>query len=363
MSKYQNKKTKDGKENPAYVDMLDEDKPIANQKFVCMSFVSPEKILKKKEAFMFEEFVKSWDLRKSLEKYSQFLNFLSYKYDIKQEDLNKDLEEFVKEESINIGKTSITDEYKTFLDNNEEKLENKFGIEHDFQTSVNGVKVRGTFPTQEEAEFRAKKLREVDPNFDVYVGPVGVWMPWEPEAYKTGRVEYLEDELNQIMHKKQENEDKAKDYFESRVKEAKVKAIEENKKLAKESGNKLTQNITPEGNLVGVANMNTQEENIKIESGTSAAGTSAAGTSAAGTSAAGTSAAGTSTSADIKKELFEGDNIVTSLNTDRGLSSLQDGLTFTLGSGQGAEESKSGNDADMSPEEKAFLDSIKNPSD
>ena len=29
------------------------------------------------------------------------------------------------------------------------------------------------------------------------------------------------------------------------------------------------------------------------------------------------------TQEDIKKELFEGDNIVTSLNTDRGLSSLQ----------------------------------------
>ena len=354
MSEYQHKKTKDGKDNPAYVDMLDEDKPIANQKFVCVSFVSPEKILKQKEAFMFEEFVKSWDLRKSLEKYSQFLNFLSYKYDIKQEDLNNDLEEFIKEESINIGKTSITDDYKTFLDNNEEKLHDKFNIEHNFQTSVKGVKVRGAFPTQEEAEFRAKKLREIDPNFDIYVGPVGVWMPWEPEAYKTGRVEYLEDELNQIMHKKRENEDKAKDYFETRVKEAKIKAIEENKKLAKESGNKLTQNITPEGNLVGVANMNTQEENIKIESGTST-GTSAAGTSA---SSVDTDADNVS-SADIKKELFEGDNIVTSLNTDRGLSSLQDGLTFTLDGSQGVEESKSGNDADMSPEEKAFLDSIK----
>ena len=32
-----------------YVDLLDEDKPIANQKFVCISFVSPEKIIEKKE--------------------------------------------------------------------------------------------------------------------------------------------------------------------------------------------------------------------------------------------------------------------------------------------------------------------------
>ena len=51
-------------------------------------------------------------------------------------------------------------------------------------------KIRGTYSTQEEAELRCKLLREVDPNHNVYVGPVGMWMPWEPEAYKTGRVEY-----------------------------------------------------------------------------------------------------------------------------------------------------------------------------
>ena len=36
----------DGKENPKYADLLEEDKPIAGQKFVCLSFVSPEKIIK-----------------------------------------------------------------------------------------------------------------------------------------------------------------------------------------------------------------------------------------------------------------------------------------------------------------------------
>ena len=36
-----------------YTDLLDEDKPIAGQKFVCLSFVSPEKILKQKEIFFF----------------------------------------------------------------------------------------------------------------------------------------------------------------------------------------------------------------------------------------------------------------------------------------------------------------------
>ena len=33
-------------EKETLVDLLDEDKPVANQKFVCVSFVSPEKVLK-----------------------------------------------------------------------------------------------------------------------------------------------------------------------------------------------------------------------------------------------------------------------------------------------------------------------------
>jgi hypothetical protein len=61
-----------------YVDLLEEDKPIAGQKFTCISFVSPENILKKKEIYYFEEFLKSWDFNKSMEKSIQFLNFLSY---------------------------------------------------------------------------------------------------------------------------------------------------------------------------------------------------------------------------------------------------------------------------------------------
>ena len=48
----------DGSENKKYVDVLDEDKPIANQKFTCVSFVSPENILKDKNLYFFNEFLK-----------------------------------------------------------------------------------------------------------------------------------------------------------------------------------------------------------------------------------------------------------------------------------------------------------------
>jgi hypothetical protein len=168
------------------------------------------------------------------------------------ETIQADLTEFCKEESAKLHEHNLLDDFKNFTDKNGDKLESEYLTQNKFQTCVRGIKVRGVFPTIEEAELRAKILREVDPNFDIFVGPVGIWMPWDPDAYKTGRVEYMEEELNQLMHKKKDNEDKAKDYFNQRVKETKMKAIEENKKKAEETGNVLTQNITEDGTLVGL---------------------------------------------------------------------------------------------------------------
>ena len=239
-------------EKTVYADLLDEDKPISGQKFVCVSFVSPENILKRKEIFFFEEFVKAWDFSKHLEKYRHFFNFVASKYNIDAGTLNADFEEFVQDQKDQLRTSSILDDYKNFTDASEEALENKFSIEHKFQTSTRGMKVRGVYATQEEAEMRCKMLRELDPCHDVYVGPVGMWMPWEPEAYKTGRVEYLEEELNKLMHEKKDNEKNAKIEFDKRIQEAREKAMSENKEIAEKSGNVLTQVMNDEGNLVNV---------------------------------------------------------------------------------------------------------------
>ena len=273
--------------NQNYVDMLEEDKPIAGQKFVCVSFVSPEKIIKSRELYNFQNFLKQWDMNKSLEKFNHFLSFLSYKYNLSFDGISKDLQDFCKDERDKLFATTLEDDFKNYMDVNESVLEEGFNREHGFQTSVRGLKVRGSYPTQEEAELRCKLLREVDPNHDVYVGPVGLWMPFHPESYKTGRVEYMEDEVNQLMQEKNKNESSAKVEFDKRVREAKEKAIEENKRKALESGNVLTQTIDENGNLVSVKDM---KEDISV--------------------------------ADLRKELFEGENIVTNKNSDHGLSRI-----------------------------------------
>ncbi len=252
----------DGAPNPKYVDVLDEDKPLAGQKFVCLSFISPEKILKDKHLYCFEQYLRDWELNKCLEKYTQFTSFISHKYGISLDDLQDDLKGFCKEERDNLFLTTLPDEYKTYLDANEERLEKDFAAANQFKTTVRGIKVRGAYPTQEEAELRCKLLREVDPNHDVFVGPVGMWMPFHPEAYKTGRVEYVEEELNQLMHEKKKNEAQAKVEFDKRLRETKEKAMKENQAKARESGNRLTQTINAEGELVSVKDMNTTERDL-----------------------------------------------------------------------------------------------------
>ena len=252
MSGFERKNLPNGDENPKYVDLLDEDDAVAGQKFACMSFISPEKVLKKRETFLFDQFVTQWDLSKSMSKFSDFINFISYKYNLKVEDVISDFNDFTKEEEEKMKAMTVNDDYANFLDKNEDRLTEKFLKDNAFQTSTRGLKIRGVFANQEEAEMRCKKLRELDPNHDIYVGPVGIWIPWDPDAYKTGRVEFMEEELNQLHQEKVKNEAKAKEEFDRRIKETKRKAIEENIKLAQKSGNVLTQTMDENGNLIGV---------------------------------------------------------------------------------------------------------------
>lgn len=253
-----------GKPNPKYIDLCDEDPPIAGQKFACISFVSPEKTLKKREVYLFDQFIKQWEFSKSMERYFDFVHFIAYKYNLKVETLIDDFNDFVKEETDKLKKSGIEDDYKNFMDKQEEKLNEQFNREHAFQTSVRGLKIRGVFPSQEEAEMKCKKLREQDPNHDIFVGPVGIWVPWDPDAYKTGRVEHLEEELNALHKEKLKNEEMAKKEFEERVRETKKKAIMENVEKAKKSGNVLTQTMDEEGNLLGIKEtINFEERDVE----------------------------------------------------------------------------------------------------
>lgn len=256
---FEKKMTPSGKLNPRYVDLLNEDPIIPSQLYGCYSFVSPEKIIKNRDVFMFEKFVKQWQYSKALNMFSDFIQYLSFKYSINSESILNDLVEFCKEEENTLKREDVEGDFKQFLEKNEERLAEEYNKNNKFQTSVRGFINRGNFSTAEEAEKYAKELRDRDANHDIFVGRNFVWTPLDPDAYKTGRIEFLEEELNQLHHEKLKNEKEAKEEFQRRLYDAKRKAIQDNVEKAKKSGNKLTQTMDDQGNLVGANTINYDE--------------------------------------------------------------------------------------------------------
>jgi hypothetical protein len=127
-------------------------------------------------------------------------------------------------------------------------------------------------------------------------------MPFHPEAYKTGRVEYLEKDLNELMAQKKKNDEISKEQFKERVKESKKKAIQENIAKAQKEGNKLMQTIDEEGNLVNADRMDIPGKNLLFGDGD-----------------------GDDVSpADLRKELFEANDVIVGKqeNNDHGLSQI-----------------------------------------
>jgi hypothetical protein len=281
-------------------DWLREDQPIPGQNFVCMSYVAPEDIIKKYEVFCFEEFLKRWNFNKSIEVFVTFLNFVSYKYKVSVDDLHKDFKEFVESEREKLQDCNISLDLKDYMNTNRDQLLSSFGKTHDFQTSVRGIKVRGVYSTKDEAIERAKDLNENDRSVSIHVADVGKWLPLDNVIGKD--VKYQESELNTLMEEREKNDIRAKSEFDNRVENAKREAMVENIKKAENTGNVLTQMIDEHGQLTGVGNI-TQEQQFNNSD--------------------------ISVTIDkLKEELFEGDNIITSL-TDHGQSELKSGPLAT----------------------------------
>jgi hypothetical protein len=130
-------------------------------------------------------------------------------------EIPKDLEAHVKAEMTDFKTTTIQDAYDTYLYKNKKRLEEAFFAKNAFRTTIRGLKVRGVYDTYAEGMARAKTLQKLDPDFNVYVGQVGFWLPWDPEPSEVPDQEYADDQLNQLMKKYKENESQRDEFYES----------------------------------------------------------------------------------------------------------------------------------------------------
>lgn len=229
---------------------LEADKEIPGQHYACLSFLSPQKILKNKDLFLFGQFLKDYEVQYKIKATESFVmgqavklqeaiskvqdtldNLMLKKEGVSVEDLSgalatvkevrggltrgtaAELEAHVKAEMTDYKESVITEAYETFLFKNKKKLEDEFFASNDFRTTVQGLKVRGVYDTYNEAVGRAKTLQKLDPSFNVYVGQVGFWLPWDPEPHDVQDQEYADDHLNTLMKKYKENETMRDEFY------------------------------------------------------------------------------------------------------------------------------------------------------
>ena len=217
------------------VDYLEEDPEIPTQKYCIVSFLSPEKIIQKKEHWMFEQFVKWNDYDLKMKGQEKFLAFLAKKYELKVDSVLADHAEFEKIHRDEVKKTDIWDQYQVFLLKHEKELQEKFDVAVNFQTNVRGVKLRRSFATVEEAQVFAQAMRRRYPKDNLFIGKVGAWLPWDPSEHLMAEVEYAEKDLNEIMRKYKENESNKEVFFSQEREESIKKQKEENAKRAEDA--------------------------------------------------------------------------------------------------------------------------------
>lgn len=221
-------------------DFLEVDKPIPGQNYCCLSFVSPDKVLEQKTKFMYYHHQKS-KLAKYNKLFTDAFNVLvSEQEDGMVEisrlfDMKKSMDNLFKEDNIDYDE--FKEKYDDFLFKDELKICDEFDKLNGFKTSVRGVKVRGVYDTRREAEMRAKILQQLDQNFNIFVGQVGYWLPWDPESNNVEDQEYMNDELNTLVKEKKKNEDKKNMFYEEqkakRMSEATTAADRIREKLEK----------------------------------------------------------------------------------------------------------------------------------
>jgi len=195
-------------------DYLSVDDPIPGQNFLCMSFVSPEKLIQEFKGFQMCKFLQSYCKEQDLkydELYSKFEDYI-YKYS--------------------------------------EELERDFDEKNEYKTSMRGVKVRGVYNTKEEAENRAKSLSRTDSTFNVFVGQVGYWLPWDPCADNVDKEVFQDEQLNLLMEGYEKNNINREIFYEELKQDkvqaakdeymaAKKKRLEEENKRAEEKNNEI----------------------------------------------------------------------------------------------------------------------------
>jgi len=113
------------------------------------------------------------------------------------------------------------------------------------KSALVGIKIRGAFDTYDKACEHAKIVQSADQCFNVFVGEMGKWLPFDPDpnSKEGGDSEYANNELNDMMKSYQENQVKAKMFHEYRKNQKVRQNIEDNINTKKTNKKKLKKKL------------------------------------------------------------------------------------------------------------------------
>ena len=226
-------------------DFLHVDDVINGQRFCCLSFISPENVLKNKDLFIMTEFLKqAWGIHRN-----RLIDDICKKYDL-------NINEFKEKTNgidTDINYEKLLEDFNDFKYAHNNELNDKFNEENNFQTSIRGVKVRGVYDSHQEAAIRAKVLSKKDRNHNVFIGQVGYWLPWDPVLAEQDKIEaeYQEEGLNELMKKYNENVDAKNLHYEE----------EKNNKIAQSKKDNLEKSLNQEDPWLNKVNNENNENN------------------------------------------------------------------------------------------------------
>ena len=106
--------------------------------------------------------------------------------------------------------------------------------------TARGFKIRGVYATEEQAKKRCEDIRKFDKYHNVFIGPVGKWLPWDDDSSKVEESVYAEPKLNDMMKAYKDSQEKAMEYNEERKMKAHAEATKKKKQMAKEQANEKT---------------------------------------------------------------------------------------------------------------------------
>lgn len=203
-------------------DFLENDDQVRGQNYVCVSFLSPEDALRNKEAYFIKNFLKHY-IDKNIELY----NGLATLFPEKSGELDSIKEQyamFFDNKNVEV----FNNEYKSFKEDNEHIVTEEFSKENNFQTSIRGIKIRGSYETVAEAQARAETLRIKDRNLhNIYIAEVGCWCPFSANPNNIESADYTETQLNTLMKEYKKNKQMKDTFYNERKQEMMDKIFEE----------------------------------------------------------------------------------------------------------------------------------------